>query len=234
MSRHDEAPEVEQIGDDERRETHPAFGVAVVTRGQGTGRSLFQSDLLHRESITLSIQTADRTRALHRDWVHPRRTLVEVEMSLAQWGALVSSIGIGSGVPVTIRRREGGPDLPGIPYEPRLGESVGEARGSVRRLLARVRETLEVVEDAVDNKRGVKALREALRMHRASVVNADSNAAFAVKSVQEATEAVTSQARADIEAQILQAQIITGSNASIEAPEIVLPQIEADATEETA
>ncbi|MDZ4235137.1 MAG: hypothetical protein U1C73_15565, partial [Dietzia sp.] len=37
------------------RETHPAFDVAVVTRGSGTGRPLFQSDLLHNETISLRI-----------------------------------------------------------------------------------------------------------------------------------------------------------------------------------
>src|SRR6478735_12174096 len=92
--------------DDGIVDTHPAFGVAVVTRGSGSGQALFQSDLLHRETITLRVHRAERTRMLAHDWTHPLEELVEVEFSLSQWGALVSSIGIGSGVPCTIRRTE--------------------------------------------------------------------------------------------------------------------------------
>lgn len=204
---------------DGRRDTHPAFAVATVTRGHGSPRTIFQSDLRHNETITLSIRTADRTRYLMRDWVFPRTPLVEVEMSLAQWGSLVSSIGIGSGVSVTLRATKDDYMIPGIPYEPRIAESVAETKGAVSRLLARAKETLEALETAIDQKQGVKAVREAMRLHASTLQNAESNAAFAVKSLTEAAESVTSQARADIEAQILNAAQITGTTASIEAPE---------------
>jgi hypothetical protein len=201
-------------------DTHPAFGVAVVSRSSGTGRVLFQSDLKHNESITLSIRTAERARGLHHDWVHPRGELVEVEMSLAQWGSLVSSIGLGSGVPVTIRSTETNRQVPELPYQPRMAQTMTEARESVTRLLTRVRETFASLEDAITEKRGVKEIRNALGLHRSSIEHAGSNTDFAVKSMKEAAETVTSQARADIEAQILGAQMIVGGQASIEAPDI--------------
>lgn len=204
----------------DRIDTHPAFAVATVSRSTGTPRTLFQSDLRHNDTINLSILTAERGRGLNRDWVHPRQELIEVEMSLAQWGALVSSIGIGSGVPVTLRRTESVVNVPGLPYEPRIAENIAEARGSVGKLLARARETLTALEEAIDGKQGVKAIRDALRRHSGSLEHAESNSAFAVNSLKEAAEAVTSQARADIEAQILNAQMLTGIQASIEAPDI--------------
>ena len=203
-----------------RRDTHPAFGTATVARSSGTPRTLFQSDLRHNETITLRISTAERIRDLNHDWVHQRKALIEVEMSLAQWGSLVSSIGIGSGVPVTLRHTESTVRVPDLPYEPRIAESVAETKGTVAKLLARAQETLAALEAAVEGKQGVKAVRDALRNHRATIANAESNAEFAVTSLTRAAETVTSQARADIEAQILTAQMITGTRASIAAPEM--------------
>lgn len=209
-----------------RRETHPAFGVAIVTRGQGTPRTLFQSDLQHNETITLRIETAERDRDLHRDWVHPRESIVEVEMSLAQWGALVSSIGLGSGVPVTIRSRESLWDVPLLPYEPRIAENIAETRAVVADLLENAKRTLIDLDSAIEGKQGVKAVRDALRQHAASLANAESNAAFAVKSLKESAESVVAQARADIESQIMQAQIVAQSQASIEAPSFTVGELE--------
>ena len=207
-----------------RRDTHPAFGVAVIQRPSGTGRALFQSDLMHQQTITLTVHRADRTRDLNHDWVHPREALIEIEMSFAQWGSLVSSAGLGSGVPVTIRMTESEPYVPLIPYEPRIAESVAETKGAVSRLLARARETLAAVEEAVDQKKGVRALREALRLHHAAVHGAENNAVFAVRSLTDAAERVTGQAKSDIEAFILDASQRTGLPTPVVAPELSIAE----------
>lgn len=209
-------------------ETHPAFGTAVVTRGSGSAVALFQSDVLHQQTITLSIRRATRIRDLNRDWVHPEREeLIEVEMSLAQWGALVSSQGIGSGVPVTIRRTQNDPFVPELPYQPRLKTSLDEVKATVGKLFSRAKETLAAVEDAVEGKQGVRAVRDALRLHGHVLDGAARNAAFAVQSMTEAGEHVTSQVRADIEAQILSAGRLVDSGAEIAAPEIRFAELEA-------
>jgi len=198
--------------------THPAFGVATVSRAEGTARSLFQSDLRHNSTIRLSLHRAERVRDLDRDWTHPTEELVEVEMSLAQWGALVSSIGIGSGVPVTIRRTEQVVRVPSFPHEPRIAQNINEVTGAVGRILERAEETLAELQEAVEQKQGVRAVRDALRNHTASIANARSNSAFAVTSMAEAAENIVAQARADIETQILNAAHLTGTTASIDAP----------------
>lgn len=205
------------------RETHPAFGVAVVTRGSGTPRSLFQSDLRHNETISLSIHEAERLRDLSHDWVHPGRQLVEIEMSLAQWGSLVSSIGIGSGVPVTLRRTEAEPFVPEIPYEPRIAVSLAETRGSVDRLIESIREAFDELDEAIEGKKGVRAVREAKRALAAAIANAPANAEFSVKSLARAAETLTSQAKSDIEAHVLSAARLTG----LQAP-LLVPELEAD------
>lgn len=202
------------------RETHPAFGVAVVTRSSGTPRSLFQSDLRHNETISLSIHEAERIRDLSHDWVHPGRELVEIEMSLAQWGSLVSSIGIGSGVPVTLRRTETERFVPEIPYEPRIAVSLAETRGSVDKLLKSIRDAFDELDEAIEGKKGVRAVREAKRLLAAAIANAPTNAAFSVKSLARAAETLTSQAKSDIEAHVLAAAQLTGLQAPLLVPEL--------------
>lgn len=214
------------------RETHPAFGTASVTRSSGTPRALFQSDLQHSETIRLTINTAERGRDLNRDWVHPTHQVVEVEMSLAQWGTLVSSTGLGSGVPVTLRWAPGGYRAL-LPYAPRIQKNLDEVNGSVRKLFARAKETFEVLSETIEEKKGVKAIRQALRDHRFSLENAPANAAFAVTSLAKAAEKITSQAVADIEAHVLTAQHQVNSHASIEIPEFTVVH-EITAGEESA
>jgi hypothetical protein len=207
------------------RDTHPAFGVAVIHRSQVTpGAVLFQSDLRHRETITLAVHRSDRTRTLAHDWTHPGETLIEIEMSLAQWGALVSAQGIGGGVPVTIRRTETEPFVPGIPYQSRLAESIGEVKGEAAALIERANRTLADLQEAVKSGR-IGAIKEALRAHEGSIQYVESNSEFYVKSMQDAAEKVVSNARADIEAHILGSQRLVGG-ASIEAPDAPVLAVE--------
>lgn len=206
--------------DGEYEESHPAFAVAVVTRASGGARTVFQSDLQHSETIRLSISTAVRGRGLMHDWVHPKKELIEVEMSLAQWGSLVSSIGIGSGVPVTLRRTESEVFVAGIPYEPRIAVVMDEARGATTKLMDQIRRRYVAVKEAFEGKQGIKVQRAAIDSLGHALNNAESNTGFAVKSVADAAEHIAAQAKSDIEAHILAAAQLTGLTAPILMPEL--------------
>lgn len=205
--------------DDRGEENHPAFGVASVTRSQGTPRTLFQSDLQHNHTINLTISGAKRRRDLNSDFVHPADSIVEVEMSLAQWGALVSSMGIGSGVPVTIRRRpeERSAATGGLPYEPRMVANLNEVRTTTEQTLAGVQEAFDDLDEAIETKAGVKVIRQKRQHLRSAIANAGPNAEYAVKSLIRASDAVVSQARADVESHVLQAAQLTGTS-PVQAP----------------
>lgn len=219
-------PSTEQRPDGTIRESHPAFAVVSVTRSSGTPRALFQSDLRHQETITLTINEAERIRDLNHDRVHPTRQVVEIEMSLAQWGSVVSSIGLGSGVPVTLRWRDGDGHLPRLPYLPRIRKSLDEVNSAVDKLMERALSSFAVLTEAVEEKKGVRAIKEALRTHGFSLSHARNNTAFAVTSLAEAAEFVTSQARADIEAHILTAASY-GIGATVAFPPLELEEIDA-------
>lgn len=210
---------VDPVRDDRGDETHPAFGVVTVARSSGSPRALFQSDLLHNETIRLAIHTATRQRDLSHDWVHSERQIVEVEMSLAQWGALVSSVGMGAGTPVTIQYTREDGMVPGLPHQPRLQEGLHEVGNATDKLLAQVKAATNELHDAIHNKKGIRAEKVALSYLESTLANARSNSEFVMKSLNEAGEHVVSQAKADIEAFLLQAQQRqAGLSSSINAP----------------
>lgn len=148
-------------------------------------------------------------------------------MSETQWGALVSSTGKGSGVPITIRRRENHVTVPSIPYEPRTSVARAEAQSVVARLLEEAKEAMKALDAAEDNKLGVKERRAARGRLRAALSNAASNAQFAVDSLTEATESLVNQAKADIETHVMAAAAGYG----IAAP-VAFPALELGAAEE--
>lgn len=83
-------------------------------------------------------------------------------MGLAQWGSLVSFMGLGSGVAVTIRRTERNVFVPEIPHQPRTAENLREVREVTDRMYARVKSATAAFHEAIHKKKGVRATKEAL------------------------------------------------------------------------
>lgn len=84
---------------------HPSFGTIRINRVNSSGTRLFDSALKHEHYMEIEISTAVLNRNLHHNWVFPRDSIVTIALSEAQWARFVSSIGIGGGVPCTIKYR---------------------------------------------------------------------------------------------------------------------------------
>lgn len=178
-------------------DVHPGWGLIGAHRVQTgpDGAVLFDSDIRHNHTVIVRISTAQRQRNLNRDWVGQEREFVEVEMSEAQWASFVSSMNTGDGVPCTIRRREGDMVVPGMPYEPRLQESMAEVRGAAEAAKATLDEAFAAVE-AKPTKANIRTLKFAIQ-------NMPSNMEYAARSLGEHAENVVQRARADIEAMVM-------------------------------
>lgn len=178
-------------------QTHPSWamiGASRVSTGP-QGAVLFDSDIRHQHSVVVRISTASRKRDLNRDWLHPEREFVEVEMSEAQWASFVSSMNVGSGVPCTIRRRENDYAVPGAPFAPRLQESMDEVRDAAAHAAEKVAEAFAAYEA-----HKTAANRNTLKY---AIENMPANITFAAKSLSEHAENVVQRARADIEAMVV-------------------------------
>lgn len=189
---------MEVVADIER---HPAFGVARFNKVHGTGASLFDSEIKHDHYVIFEIDQASRKRDNNRDWIHPQETVVQIAMSEAQFGALVSSFGSGAGVPVTITRI-GVESIEGPPYEPRMKQSVKEVEGAAEKLVAQIEDAREAVQEAFDRGAGKKEMKQLLFHLECMVGNAKANARYAANTFTEHVKNVVTKARYDIEAAV--------------------------------
>lgn len=178
-------------------ERHPAFGMIGAARVQsgGGGAVLYDSDVRHQHFVTIRLSTGARRRQLSHDHLYPEQQLVEVAMSEAQWASFVSSMNVGSGVPCTVEFTAGEGKLPGIPYAPRLKESMDEVRGAADRAASAVAEAFATYRE---HKTAAN-----LRTLQATIENMPANVAFAAESLSEHAENVVQKARADIEAMVV-------------------------------
>lgn len=203
--------------DFDEREMHPSFGMARFGRPSSTpGATLFDSDIRHQHYVTLTIETASRQRGLKTDWIRGEKEILEIGMSEAQFGGLVSSFG-SSGVPVTIMARDS-QMVPQPEFSSRTQISMQEVKEATREGIAQVGEAYAAVEAAVDSNAGKKALREALRDLRFAVGNLPSNLAFAGEQLSEHVETVVQKARADIEGMVARHAETLGLTAADVAP----------------
>jgi hypothetical protein len=185
-------PTLNEYGD----EVHPAFGNINMNRSQVTpGASLFDSEIRHRNVVTMRIQGASRKRSLNRDWIHPSsRPIIEVHMSEAQWASMVSSFHDGSGTSCTITYTREDGQIPDIPFAPRMEQSMTEVKEAAHRQYEEALEALRAVEEK-PTKANVRSLRIALE-------NAASNVSYTAETMTEHAENVVQKARADIEAMV--------------------------------
>lgn len=183
-------------------ETHPAWAVARFNRFSGGQSRYFDSDIRHTNGIYLQIDRAERHRHLKMDWIHGKEQLIEIRMSEAQFGALVSSFGNGSGVPVTLTYvdRERMPDIDDVPRLEVSRREVGEAAAKGAETVRRAAAAMAAAVNA--EKTSKKALREALRSLELAIDHLPADLEFAAKSLHEHTENIVTKARADVEAMV--------------------------------
>ena len=86
--------------------SHPSYGTLAFSRRTGGATPLFGSSIEHRDTIAMTLYHANVTRGLHEDHVYGNKAIAEVEMSYSQFAEAITSMNMGSGVPVTIRWTE--------------------------------------------------------------------------------------------------------------------------------
>lgn len=94
--------------DEGPKQQHESYGMVGINRTQSSGTHLFGSIMNHHSFITLTIKHASVRRMLSGDWYSAESLpIVEIELSHTQFAELITSPGIGDGVPCTIRGLDG-------------------------------------------------------------------------------------------------------------------------------
>lgn len=192
----------EPTHNDHGDEVHPSFGVAQVHRVTAhPAHHLFDSSIGHAEYVTLTVQRASRKRDRSRDWIHtaPGRPLIEIEMSMSQWGSLVSGFGSSRGTPVTIHQ-VAGETMPQAPHTSRLAVTAKEVSTTAAKAVRDVQAAAAAVDAAFTDRAGRREMGVVLANLRHTLANLPSNMKFAADTLTEHAEDVVAKAQADIEA----------------------------------
>jgi predicted transcriptional regulator len=87
------------------KEKHPAYGMINIARVLSSGTVLFGSRIKHNNYIRLEINTAEKTRDAYSEYYFPKKTVVSVQLSAAQFANMLVKSNT-SGVPCTIEYTE--------------------------------------------------------------------------------------------------------------------------------
>ncbi len=179
---------------------HPTFGTIAFARGQGAGRPLFGSSVLHSESISLHIKHAELSRDLHKDWIFGGDIIIEVEMSPTQFVDAITGLNMGSDVPVTIRYIRGEPaqnlSHTNPPYQNKVEQFNTEFDNKIKNIGKRFDETIALANKTKAQKRLIFEI-EQLKMWFVS------NIPFVNKQFSEQMENTVKEAKGEVEAFVI-------------------------------
>jgi Spy/CpxP family protein refolding chaperone len=180
-------------------ETHESFGVITVHRVSGSA-VLFDVGAPQQHFIALSIRHALRYRSLSNDRVHARNEIAEVYMSETQFARMLSSIGMGAGVPCTINRLQG-TSMEAPPTNDQGAKLKDDMKASTEYVSALLKDMDEQLKALTEGKTvSKKAVREVQdRMYHARM-EIDQNMPFVLDQATEQLEGAVEEARANIDA----------------------------------
>lgn len=184
-------------------ETHPSYGFVAVSRVSGHA-SLFASPFKHQHFMQLSIGRSTRHRSHGRDWQFGgiRGGLVDVYLSEAQWAAMVSSAGMGGGVPCTLgyvggQRQD---DCPEQEEVERFHKDIEKDAEHAMKFMAVAMEKMKaLIDDKSPTKEKRKEVLEALSTAQRKMSD---SAPFMVKQLAEHMDTVVLAAKTEVEAYV--------------------------------
>ena len=195
----------------EEREQHPSYGMIGFNRVQATGTTLVGSEFRHQHFVTLRIHRAERHRDLSNDWWFSRECLIEVSLSEAQFVELIARPNTGDGVPCTLEwiMGETMPDPPEPkPIRERYrADMKHDAEECVKDLRVATTDLQKAVDQGKINK---TILRDIIGKLESAACSVDRGIPFVEEQFEEAMEATTRHAAAEIEATVTQTAIRLG------------------------
>lgn len=183
-------------------EKHESYAMLRIGRHTGHDTALFGSSIPHRDTVRLSILPGVVERDLNRDHYYSERLpYIEVEMSQLQFAEAITSMNMGSGIPVTLRELNG--KTMGKPaFKNKRMQFEQEFKERMVNLEARLSHLTENTEDILTNKKSINKgdrntiLNELNALKRELV----SNIPFIASSYNEQMDKTAQEAKAEVEA----------------------------------
>lgn len=205
--------EIKESRDGERQ--HPAYGQLAVSRGHGSrGVALYGSNFKHDSVIQLTLSGSAMERGLNRNSFFTKGRQFEIEMSESQWAALLCSLNVGGGVPVTVRYDHSKGHIPECPYTPEVEDFRHELEGDVSDIEENLKEAYEKMELLLKGKTISKvAAREVLHNLSEAYRNVHDRLPYLKSSYEKAMGKSTEAAQREIQAKLIMLQQAMGKTA---------------------
>lgn len=184
------------------RTTHPSYGMLSFSRVTGGATNLFGSSIKHRDFISMTLYHGDIERGLNSDWYHGSKIIAEAEMSYAQFAEAITSMNVGSGIPVTIKRTEKDGLIPECNFINKREQSQDEFSERMDHANQKMDRLVKEIQALFLEKKSIgKADKENI-MNRLSEIQAEvsKNSKFALGCFNEQIEKTVTEAKAEIEA----------------------------------
>ena len=185
---------------DEVVEQHPSYGAITIGRiTSSRAHPMYGSSVKHRDTIRLTIHHSECKRMLYGDWYSPKDTIVEVEVTQSQWAEMVSSVGLGAGVPCTIKWLNGRVEEP--PYRAKADLFQSEFQMLMDKAMSDAEAAVKKAEELLEKKALNKADRtELLNLMRSACASVKDSAPFVSKQFAEQMERTATEVKGELDA----------------------------------
>lgn len=182
--------------------SHPSYGTLAFSRRTGGATPLFGSSIEHRDIIAMTLYHADITRGLHQDSIYGGKAIAEVEMSYSQFAEAITSMNMGSGVPVTIRWTEKDGKIPPCDFVSKREQFADEFKEKRKRATEDAQQLIKDVTELFSQKKALtKADKDAI-LNKLHHLNMDigCNMDFIADQFNEQMDKTVMEAKGEIEA----------------------------------
>lgn len=182
--------------------THPAYGMLSFSRRSGSKTPLFGSSIEHRDTIAMTLTHGDVTRGLNTDWYHGNGIIAEVEMSYSQFAEAITSMNMGSGVPVTVRRTEKDGKIPECDFINKKEQFQDELKERLSNATEMSRSLIREVQTLFDEKKTLTKADKSEIINKLTKVAAEinGNVNFTYEMFNEQMDKTVMEAKGEIEA----------------------------------
>lgn len=186
----------------ENKDRHESYGMLQFSRTSGGATSLFGSSIQHRDTIRMYLREGEVARELNSDYFFGGNEIVECEMSYSQFAEAITSMNMGTGVPVTIRYIQGKGRIDDCPFIDKKKQFEHEFEDSLKKANEKVNDLLSSVRTMFEEKKSFtkKDKEEILDMIHHLSMEVNGNREFIYKQFNEQMDKTTLEAKGEIEA----------------------------------
>lgn len=186
----------------DNKDKHPSYGMLQFSRVSGGATNLFGSSIQHRDTIKMYLREGEIERGLNTDWYYGNKEIVEVEMSYSQFAEVITSMNMGTGIPVTIRYIQGKGKIEDCPFTDKKSQFEEEFKNNLSKANEKANDLLNSVKSMFEEKKSFtkKDKEEILSKIHHLNMEINCNKDYIYRKFNEQMDKTTLEAKGEIEA----------------------------------